>query len=75
MTNLPLHKIFIGLGIVFFIAGILWYFFSDKLHWLGKLPGDFRYEGENSRFYFPLTTMLLISAIINLILWLIRKFF
>jgi hypothetical protein len=62
-------------GLLLLGAGILWYFFSDKIQWLGKLPGDFRYEGENSKFYFPITTMLLISAVINLILWLIRKFF
>lgn len=75
MMNFPVHKILISTGLLLLAAGVVWYFFSDKLHWLGKLPGDFRHEGENSRFYFPLTTMLLISAIINLILWLIRKFF
>ncbi len=74
MWGISIHKLLIGAGIMLVIAGILWYFFSDKLQWLGKLPGDIRIENEHSRFYFPLTTMLLISAVVNVIIWLVRKF-
>lgn len=65
--------ILIGLGIV--IVGVLIYFFHDKLHWIGRLPGDIRVEKENVRFYFPLTTMILLSLVVSGIWALIRKFF
>ncbi|WP_276479670.1 DUF2905 domain-containing protein [Paraflavitalea pollutisoli] len=65
--------ILIGLGVV--VVGVLIYFFHDKLHWIGRLPGDIRVEKENVRFYFPITTMILVSLIVSGILALIRKFF
>jgi hypothetical protein len=40
---------------------------------LGRLPGDIRIEGKNSAFYFPLTTCLLLSAIVSLVLWILRR--
>ncbi len=42
------------------------------LPWVGRLPGDIRVEGEHFRFYFPLTTCLLLSLILTAILWLVR---
>ena len=56
------------------LAGLLVYFFHDKLHWIGRLPGDIRVERENFRFYFPITTMILFSLLISLLIGLIRKF-
>ena len=53
-------------GVVLIIAGIIWYFFGNKFGFIGHLPGDFRIERENFKFYFPLTTMILISVIINI---------
>ncbi len=62
-----------ALGIALVLLGVLIYFFHEKLSWFGRLPGDIRIEKENFRFYFPITSMLLISGLINLILYLIRK--
>jgi len=39
----------------------------------GRLPGDFRIEREGFTFYFPLTSGLIVSLIVSLILWLLRK--
>ncbi len=64
--------IFIGLGIV--LIGLVWYFFGNRLHFLGRLPGDIRLERENFRFYFPITTMILLSLLLSLLLQLIKKF-
>ena len=61
-------------GGLIFLAGLVWYFFSDKLGWIGKLPGDIRIERENFRFYFPITTMVLFSIVLTVILWIVRKF-
>ena len=60
-------------GIIIVIAGIIVWLFGDKLRFLGRLPGDIRIERENVKIYIPITTMILISIVISLILWLIRK--
>lgn len=57
------------------IIGVVIYFFHDKLHWIGRLPGDIRVEKENFRFYFPITTMIILSVLITLLIRLFRKFF
>ncbi|HEX3989184.1 MAG TPA: DUF2905 domain-containing protein, partial [Verrucomicrobiae bacterium] len=41
--------------------------------WLGKLPGDINYSRSNFSFHFPLVTCLLVSAIVSLVLWILRK--
>lgn len=59
-------------GFVLIAAGLIWHFSGGKIP-LGRLPGDIRIESENSSFYFPLTTCLLLSAVLSLIGWLFRK--
>jgi hypothetical protein len=59
------------LGIVLVILGIAWPWLA-KLG-LGRLPGDFYIEREGSSFYFPLTTSLIISILLSLLLWLLRR--
>ncbi len=66
-------KILIDIGIILLIVGIILAFFGDKLSFLGRLPGDIRIEKENFRFYFPITTTILISVIVSLLIWLIRQ--
>ena len=73
--NSETGKWIIGIGVIIILAGIIIYFFHDKLNWVGRLPGDIRIEKENFRFYFPITTMILFSLLGTLIIWLIRKFF
>jgi len=66
-------KYIIIAGIILTMLGAFVYFLGDKLHWLGKLPGDIRVEKENFKFFFPITTMILISVVLNLIIVLIRR--
>lgn len=73
--NPQLGKQLIIIGGMVVILGIVLYFFSDKLRWFGRLPGDIRIEKENVRFYFPVTSMLIISLVISLLLYGFRKFF
>lgn len=68
-------KILIIIGIIIAVVGIIVYFLGDKLSWIGRLPGDIRVEKEHFRFYFPITTMILLSIIISLIIRLFNKFF
>ena len=62
-------------GAFIVLVGAVVYFFGDKLHWIGRLPGDIRIERENARFYFPITTMILFSLILTLLINFIRKLF
>ncbi len=71
MTQLA--KILIFTGIIFIIAGVIIYFAGNKLNWIGNLPGDIRVEKENFKFYFPITTMIIMSIVVSFIIWLIRK--
>jgi len=68
-------KLIIFAGLALVVIGLLVYFLGDKLHWLGRLPGDIRIEGKNGGFYFPIVTCLVLSLLLNLIIVLIRKFF
>lgn len=62
----------IVIGILLVIAGVTFYYFGDKLKWIGNLPGDIRIKKENVSFYFPITTMILFSVLINVIFRLIN---
>jgi hypothetical protein len=70
--NTGRYIIFIGAAII--IVGVLIYFLHDKLHWMGRLPGDIRVEKENFRFYFPIVTVLLLSLVFTIVINLIKKF-
>ena len=61
-------KLFIVLGIVLVIIGIAVGYAPWLFAWFGKLPGDIRIERENGVFFFPLTSMLLISVAVSLLL-------
>ena len=68
----PIGKLLIVFGLVLVGAGLL-LLLSDKIPWLGRLPGDITVKRDNFTFYFPLATCLLISIILSLILWFFRK--
>ncbi len=65
-------KSLILLGIVLILVGLL-LTHGGRIPWLGKLPGDIRVERENFSFYFPLVSCVLVSAVVSLILWLLRR--
>lgn len=66
-----MQRVFITLGIVLLILGLLWPWLQ-KLG-LFRLPGDIVIERENFRFYLPITTAIIVSALISLIYWLFRR--
>jgi hypothetical protein len=61
--------IYVGLALI--AIGLLWPWVR-KLG-LGRLPGDIRIQTEHGAFYFPLVTCLVISFLISLVLWLLRR--
>jgi len=66
-------KYIILIGAIIMVIGVIVYFFHDKLHFIGRLPGDIRVEKENFRFYFPITTMILVSILLTAVMWVIRR--
>jgi len=64
-------RFLIILGIILIVAGLAWPLLA-KLG-LGRLPGDIHVEREGFSFFFPITTGLIISVVVSLILWLLRK--
>jgi ribose/xylose/arabinose/galactoside ABC-type transport system permease subunit len=59
------------LGVALIVLGLAWPL-VERLG-LGRLPGDFRFEREGSSFYFPLTTSLIVSVVLSLLVWLLRR--
>jgi len=71
--NSEIGKGLIIIGICLILVGATLVFWKGSFP-LGKLPGDIRIEGKNGNFYFPLTSCLLISAILSLFGWLFKYF-
>ena len=64
-------RFLIVLGLVILVVGLLWPYLS-KLG-LGRLPGDIVIERENTTYYVPLVTCLLLSVVLSLILWVANR--
>ncbi|GAB6192496.1 DUF2905 domain-containing protein [Desulfocastanea catecholica] len=64
-------KTLITIGIIFVILGLCWPLWQ-KLN-LGRLPGDFVFKSENFKFYFPLTTCIVISVVLSILWWIFKK--
>jgi NAD/NADP transhydrogenase beta subunit len=60
----------IGVGLIL-IGLLLW---SGSLSWFGRLPGDIRIERETVRIYVPIVSMVLVSVVVSLVLYLARRF-
>ncbi|HEX7286340.1 MAG TPA: DUF2905 domain-containing protein [Candidatus Angelobacter sp.] len=59
-------------GIIAVIGAVL--LLAGRFHLpIGRLPGDIVVRGKNTVFYFPLATSVLISIILSLVLWLLRR--
>lgn len=60
-------------GAMLLVVGFVLWLGGDRFKWLGHLPGDIRIKKPGFSFYMPITTMILISIVLSLILWVIRK--
>lgn len=64
-------RLLIILGIVLIVVGLAWPWLQRL--GLGRLPGDIMVSRENFTFYLPITTMIVVSVVLSLILWLINR--
>ena len=66
-----MQRALIIIGAVLILFGVAWPWLS-KLG-LGRLPGDIRIETEGGGFYFPIVTCLILSVVLSLVLWFLRR--
>lgn len=66
-------RILILIGLICLLLGIVLTWFPGALSWFGRLPGDIRIESANSRFYFPLSSMLITSIVLTLVVNLFNR--
>jgi hypothetical protein len=60
-------------GVAVIVIGLLIY--TGALSWFGRLPGDLNFGGERTRVFIPITSMLLVSLVLSLVMYLLRRFF
>jgi hypothetical protein len=62
-------------GIVCVVLGLSWPWLARAgwWRWIGRLPGDLHFEREGFSFHFPLMTSIVLSIVISLIVWFLRK--
>ena len=72
MEGRSLGLLLVGAGAVLAVLGLIVYW--GGFSWFGRLPGDIRYEGESTRVYVPITSMVLLSLLGTLALNLLRRF-
>jgi DUF2905 family protein len=68
-----LGPLLVGLGVVLALVGLL--VWSGALAWFGRLPGDIRIERESARVYIPIVSMLIVSVVLSLVLYIVRRLF
>jgi hypothetical protein len=68
-----LGRLLIAVGVLLIIAGLVVNFGGRLPIRLGHLPGDISIQGKHSSFYFPMTTCILLSVLLSLVLWILRR--
>ncbi len=68
-------KILILVGGLLLVIGLIVWLAGDKLSWFGNLPGDIHIKRDNFQVYIPLASMLLLSIVLSVLMWLYQKFF
>ena len=66
-----MQRLLIAIGILLVVAGIAWPWLS-KLP-LGRLPGDIIIDRPGLKLFAPITTMIVLSLVLSLIVWLFRR--
>jgi hypothetical protein len=73
VENKSLGQLIVALGLILVVVGLV--AMRGWLGWFGHLPGDLRIERENMRVYVPIVSMLLISIMLSVLSYVIRRLF
>ena len=60
-------------GLLLLVVGVVLQFAPGILNWFGRLPGDIRVEGERGKFFFPITSMVIVSVVLTLLINLFKR--
>ncbi|HUH08107.1 MAG TPA: DUF2905 domain-containing protein [Egibacteraceae bacterium] len=71
MESRSVGLMIVALGVGAIILGVL--VMTGALSWFGRLPGDIRIEGERTRVYIPITSMIIASIVLTILLSLFRR--
>jgi hypothetical protein len=63
-----LARLLIGFGLALVVLGLVAKFAPGLLSWFGRLPGDINITRGNTRFFFPITSMIVVSLLLTLII-------
>lgn len=66
-------KILMIFGVILFIVGFLLTLSQKTPIRLGKLPGDFSYEKNGVGIYVPFATMILLSILFSVAVWIVSR--
>ncbi|MGC2460412.1 MAG: DUF2905 domain-containing protein [Steroidobacteraceae bacterium] len=66
-----MNRFLLALGIACIIASLLWPWLKRMP--LFRLPGDILIDRPGFKFFFPFTTMLIVSVVLSLLIWLLRR--
>jgi len=66
-----MQRVLVTVGLLIALAGLLWPWLS-KLP-LGRLPGDLVIDRPGFRFFAPFTTLIVVSLVLSLVAWLLRR--
>jgi len=72
MSSSSPGALLVAVGVVLILIGLLMW--SGSLAWFGRLPGDIRIERESVHIYVPIVSMLVVSVVLSLVLYVVRRF-
>ena len=67
-------KLLIGVGGLLIVIGLCVLLANRIGIPLGRLPGDIKYRGRNTTFFFPITTCIVLSIVLSLVMWIVNRF-
>ncbi len=70
--NAQIGKMIIFAGVVLVVIGLV-FLFSDRIPFVGRLPGDIHIRRGNFQFYFPLATSIALSVVLTILFWLFSR--
>jgi len=71
MPPFQLGRLLVLCGLILVGVGLL--VWSGALNWFGRLPGDVRIERPGLRVHVPWVSLLVISVVLNLLIWLVKR--
>ena len=60
-------------GLALVVVGLVLHYAPGVFGWFGRLPGDIRIESERGKFFFPITSMVIVSIVLTVLFNLFRR--